>query len=64
MPKYSRKGVPDIIAIKSGRFIGIEVKAPKGKLSPEQADFGRECVRNGGEYVVARSIEDVQSAGL
>jgi hypothetical protein len=33
-------------------------------LSEEQADFARECIRNGGEYIVARSIDDVQAAGL
>jgi hypothetical protein len=64
MPKYAMKGVPDLIAIKDGKFIGIEVKAAKGKMSPEQAEFGRLCVKNGGEYFVARSIDDVQAAGL
>jgi Holliday junction resolvase len=58
------KGIPDIIVIKAGRFIGIEVKKEKGRLSPEQVEFSRECVRNGGEYVVARSIDDVERAGL
>jgi hypothetical protein len=64
MPQFTMKGIPDIIVIKAGRFIGIEVKKEKGRLSPEQVEFGRECVRNGGEYVVARSIDDVEHAGL
>lgn len=64
MPKYAKRGVPDIIVIKNGRFIGLEVKAKKGRLSEHQADFARECVRNGGEYIVARSVDDVQKAGL
>ncbi len=64
MPKHSKKGIPDIIVIVAGRFIGIEVKTDKGKLSPDQVEFGRECVRNGGEYVVARSVEDVLASGL
>ena len=64
MPKYAMKGIPDIIAIKIGKFIGIEMKTETGKLSKEQADFARECVRHGGEYIVARSIDDVVRAGL
>jgi hypothetical protein len=44
-PKYTMKGVPDIIVLKAGRFIGIEVKAPKGNLSPDQAEFGQEWRR-------------------
>lgn len=64
MPKHSKKGVPDIIVIKAGQFIGIEVKTEKGKLSPEQVEFGSDCILNGGMYLVARSIDDVQAAGL
>jgi hypothetical protein len=50
--------------IRAGRFIGIEAKSGTSKLSADQADFARECIRNGGEYIVARSIDDVQKAGL
>ena len=64
LPKYTRKGWPDICLIRQGTFYGIEVKTEKGKLSPEQADLGRDIVRNGGEYIVARGIEDIQKAGL
>lgn len=59
-----KPGIPDIFLIKAGRLFGIEVKTPKGKLSKEQVDFGRECVRNGGEYIVARSLDDVVRVGL
>ncbi len=59
-----KKGVPDILALKAGQFFGIEVKKKDGRLSPEQAEFGRMCVKSGGEYIVARSIEEVQAAGL
>lgn len=59
-----KKGVPDINAIKGGRYYGIEVKKKDGRVSPEQAEFGIQCVKSGGEYIVARSIEDVQKAGL
>jgi hypothetical protein len=64
LPKYTMRGIPDIISVRNGHFIGIEAKAGAGKLSKEQADFARECLRNGGDYILARSIEDVQKAGL
>lgn len=34
--KYSKAGVPDIIACINGRFVGIEVKGEKGKASELQ----------------------------
>jgi hypothetical protein len=64
MPKYARKGVPDIIAIKAGTFYGIEVKTPTGRLSEDQHQFGKDLILAGGQYVVAKSIEDVQRVGL
>ena len=64
LPKYTRKGWPDICLIREGKFYGIEVKTDVGRLSPEQEELGRDIVLNGGQYVVARSIDDVQAAGL
>jgi len=64
MPKYARKGVPDIILVNGGQFIGIEVKREKGALSLEQKQFKADTELHGGTYIVARSIEDVMRAGL
>lgn len=64
MPKYTRRGWPDICLIRSGVFYGIEVKAEAGKLSPDQKTLGEEIERNGGQYIVARSTDDLQAAGL
>lgn len=64
LPKYTRKGWPDICLIRKGKFYGIEVKSEVGRLSPEQEELGRDIILNGGMYVVARSIDDVQRAGL
>jgi hypothetical protein len=64
MPKYAMKGIPDIIIVKDGRFIGLEVKGPTGRLSADQIAFRDELERNGGTYIVAKGIEDVQGAGL
>ena len=64
LPKYTRKGWPDICLIKNGKFYGIEVKSEVGRLSLEQEELGRDIIIHGGMYVVARSIDDVQAAGL
>jgi hypothetical protein len=36
----------------------------KARLSAEQKQLGEEIEKNGGVYVVTRSIDDVQRAGL
>lgn len=64
MPKFSKKGVPDIIVVKEGVFVGLEVKAPKKYQSKEQKQFEADCKEAGGEYYTVRSIEDVQEIGL
>lgn len=67
LPKYTRRGWPDICLIAKdgvGRFVGIEVKSKTGVLSADQKALGEEIQKNGGRYIVARSITDVQNAGL
>lgn len=65
MPKYAIRGVPDFILIRlSGIFCGIEVKAEKGRQSPDQKEFERRCKEFGGQYILAYSIDDVIAAGL
>lgn len=59
MPVYAMKGVPDIIVIYKGSFIGIEVKRPGTYQSPEQKEFEMQCNRNGGSYFVVRSVDDI-----
>ncbi len=55
------KGVPDIIVVKAGQFIGIEVKSEKGRLSPFQIAFKQRLEAQQGVYLVARSVRDVQT---
>lgn len=62
--KYALSGVPDIIVIKDGFFIGLEVKKPRTYQRKEQKEFERMCKEAGGEYYVVRSIKDVQEIGL
>lgn len=53
------KGIPDRIVVKDGRFYGIEVKAPNGRMSPYQQTFKDRLEEAGGVYIEARSLEDV-----
>jgi hypothetical protein len=58
------RGVPDIIVVKEGNFIGLEVKTDTGRLSADQVEFGRKVEAAGARYHVVRSIDDVQRLGL
>jgi len=58
--KTGRPGVPDIVVIMKGRFIGLEVKTPKGRQSEAQEKAQNQIQRAGGEYYIVRSISDVK----
>lgn len=64
LPKYTPRGLPDIIVVWGGMFIGLEVKTKIGKQSPDQKVFESLVKKHGGKYFVVRSIEDVQAIGL
>ena len=59
---WTPKGVPDIVLItKTGKFIGLEIKAPKGRLSPDQQFFSDRCKRNQAEYHVIHSLDEIKA---
>lgn len=64
MPAFSKKGVPDIIVVKDGFFIGLEVKTKNGKQSAWQKYFERGLKEAGGEYYIVRDIDNVKEIGL
>ena len=53
------KGIADLHALRNGRSVWIEVKTPTGRQSEHQRAFEREVTAHGGEYIVARCVEDV-----
>lgn len=53
-------GQPDISGCVKGRFIGLEVKGPKGTMRPSQKIFRDGIEKNQGIYRVVRSVEDAQ----
>ena len=64
MPKYTPKGIADIIVVHVGRPYFLEVKRPGMYQSPEQKDFQAHAEEAGALYAVVRSIEDTQALGL
>lgn len=58
---FGKSGIPDIIAIANGRFIGIECKAdPTKKPTELQKKCGEEIQEAGGLWFLVRSIEDIK----
>ena len=59
---FGFKGSADIIGIlpRSGRFIAVECKSDKGKLSEAQERFLNKIKDMGGLAVVARSFKDIE----
>ena len=47
--QFTKKGVPDLLVCCNGRFIGIEVKAEKGRASPLQK-YNLQMIDKSGGY--------------
>jgi len=59
--KSNTAGKSDIIAIKKGTVLFVEVKSKIGKQPPSQKEFERNIKEHGGHYLIARGFEDVQN---
>ena len=58
--RFGWPGCPDVLGqLRDGRLLGVECKAPKGKLRPEQAVFLERINGAGGVGFVARDCRDV-----
>jgi Holliday junction resolvase len=58
------KGIPDLIAVKDGRVLFIELKTPRGRQSEYQRKFQANLEAAGGEYVLCRGVDDLQERGI
>ena len=52
------KGIPDIIGVLDGRFIGIEIKYGKDRQSADQKVVEQEIQGAGGVYFITKSYAD------
>lgn len=58
--RFGWPGCPDVLGqLRDGRLLGVEVKAPKGRLRPEQAVFLARIRDAQGVAFVARDCRDV-----
>jgi hypothetical protein len=49
--RFGALGSPDIICEIDGKYVGIEVKTPKGRRSDLQKEFQRQLEAAGGKYL-------------
>jgi Holliday junction resolvase len=52
-------GLPDLIVIYNGYFVGIEVKTPKGRATELQKQMKYSIEKAGGHHIFATSVDDV-----
>ena len=57
--RLAAPGVSDLIGwTAGGRFVAVEVKAPRGRATPEQLAFLELVQRSGGVAGIARSVDE------
>jgi len=57
-------GTPDVLAIKDGRAVFVEMKRPGKRPTALQAMTMDTLTQHGARCLVATSVEDLQAAGL
>jgi len=62
--RFGAKGSPDIVVVKEGKYIGLEVKTSTSKLSTSQEAFRDALHKVGALYYLVRSVDDVIALGL
>ena len=58
---YGTSGIPDIICCYKGRFLGLEVKLPRGKLTALQKRALEKINAAGGIARRVESVDDVKA---
>ena len=59
--RLAAPGVSDLIGWTQGRFVALEVKGPRGRVTDEQAAFIDLVRRSGGLAGVARSVGEAKA---
>ncbi|GHT78535.1 hypothetical protein FACS1894130_05290 [Spirochaetia bacterium] len=60
---FGKKGSADLLGcLPGGRFLAVEVKAPGGRLSPEQRQFLDDVKTLGGLCLVVKGWKEIDSA--
>lgn len=57
--KGVKPGLPDIMILYRGIFVGVELKSARGVPSPEQVDMGIAIGRAGGRWFIVRTIDEL-----
>lgn len=60
--QFGVRGMPDIVAVVNGIYVGFEVKTAIGKQSPHQKLFQDNLTHAGGRYFIIRSLDDLIEA--
>jgi len=60
--RLSEKGLPDLMVLFRGDVYLLEVKTPKGKLTPAQIDFSATALNYGVNVHVVHSVYDALKA--
>ncbi|MXY96248.1 MAG: hypothetical protein F4Z29_00515 [Gemmatimonadetes bacterium] len=55
-------GAPDIIVLRDGVAVAVEVKSRSGQLTPRQVAWGEKWEANGGRYRCCRTLHEVMDA--
>jgi hypothetical protein len=58
--RFGYPGLPDVVVIVSGVYVGLEFKQPGKQLSAAQVDCSLRIKNAGGEYARVQSLEDAQ----
>lgn len=57
-------GCPKVPIGEKSQFTAVEIKTPTGRQSPAQKQMQQDIQAAGGRYLILRSIDDAQKAGL
>lgn len=58
------RGITDLIAVKDGRVLFIELKTKTGRQSDHQRKFQADLEHAGGEYVLCRGVDELRERGI